>query len=166
MSYKIGDEIVIVNPRWIKRVGYPLHWHDLRADVEADPRVTEFLRQLGYNNQYIPPYFVQAVAKLQVEARGFGGNERSIHYWPLGSTDGLDAFFDTIPSHGYVGHRLVVTGKRVAYTGKRIPQRSGTTYTADGPDYWHDPGGLENRKAHVILKTGVGEIEACDVRPA
>jgi len=160
MSYKIGDEIVIVNPRWIKRVGYPLHWHDFRADVEADPRVTAFVRQLGYKGRDLPHYFVQAVAKLHVEARAFGGRERAIHYWPLGKDDdGLASLLDdTIPAHGYVGHRMAVLRKRVAYTGTRYPAHG------SGEDW--EPGGLDNRKAHVILKTWAGEIEACDVRAA
>ena len=152
MTIRVGDRVRIKNPRWIKRVGYPLHWHDLRADVEADPRVAEFLKTLGYTSQYIPTYFIQAVAKLHVEVRGFGGKERAIHYHPL---DGDDSIFNDYPEHGYVGVVVIVTGKRVAYTGTRFgPSGSGEDY---------ESAGLEDRKAHVILRTHLGEIEACDV---
>ena len=151
MTIRVGDRVRIKNPRWIKRVGYPLHWHDLRADVEADPRVAEFLKALGYDSQYIPTYFIQAVAKLHVEVRGFGGKERTIHYCSMGG----DPIFEDYPSHGYVGCYTTVTGKRVAYTGTRFgPSGSGEDY---------ENGGLEDRKAHVILRTHLGEIEACDV---
>lgn len=153
--YRPGDHVQIVNPRWVKRVGYPLRWDDL-----IDTPEIEALAQKMTGMGKPPRYFLQAVAKLEVERRGFGGNERAILYRPVRTAANL-LDFDTVPAHGWVGRVALVEGKRVAYTGTRIPQRSGRDY--DG-EYWEDPGGLENRKAHVILRTSYGDIEACDVK--
>lgn len=149
--YRPGDQVEIVNLRWIKRVGYALHWADLMEEVEADPRTADMIKAIGWTGRDMPRYFMQAVAKLHVEMRGFGGNERSIHYYP---------------SHGYVGCVSLVEGKRVAYTGTRFPATWGKYQdTPNGPgEYWDEPGGLNDSKAHIILKTCYGEIEACDVK--
>lgn len=154
--YRKGDQVEIVNPRWIKRVGYALHWQDLMAEVESDQRTEDALKVLGFTGREIPRYFLQAVAKLHVEQRRFGGNERSIHYWPIAKIGESILDFDTIPSHAYVGRVALVEAKRVAYTGTRYPGHG------HGEDY--ENGGLEDRKAHVILRTTYGEIEACDVK--
>lgn len=61
------------------------------------------------------------------------------------------------------GQVQTVYGKRTVRTGKYYPP-----YTRAGWDYEpeHEPGGLEDMKTHVLLQTGVGEIETCDVEPA
>lgn len=149
-----GDTVRIVNPRWIKRVGYPLHWRE----IDAEEKARAMLKAADMPFRDIPRYFLQAVAKLEVERQGFGGNERSIHYCKFAEEgESLWAVIsdDEVPHHGYVGREVVVTGKRVAYTGVRFP--------AYGCDEDYEPGGLDKRKAHVILKTIYGEIEACDV---
>ncbi len=164
--YRPGDQVEIVNPRWIKRVGYALHWQDFMEEVKNDPRTAEALKALGFTGRDAPLYFMQAVAKLHVEQRRFGGNERAIRYMKMaepGAGFSLD-LLDTMPHHGYVGRVAIVEGKRVAYTGTRFPPSSGGSWTADGYEDWYEPGGLENRKAHVILKITYGEIEACDVK--
>jgi len=158
--YRPGDQVRVVVPRWIKRVGYPLRWDDL-----IDTPEIEALAQKMTGMDTPPRYFLQAVAKLEVERRKFGGNERSIIYYPLsdGSREALLAY-PYYPKHGHVDRVVLVEGKRVAHTGTRFPERGGVYYTQDGPDDWHEPGGLENRKTHIILRTTYGEIEACDVR--
>lgn len=163
-----GDTVRVLRPRWVKRVGYPLIWTDLVDEVRGDPRSAEALKVLGLpdndlNDERISD-FVRAVARARVKQRGFGGNERSIHYLRVVSKDedplALVAS-DCVPSHGYVGRKLVVTGKRVVKTGTRFPAWSGRS----GPDYEYDyePGGLDNCKTHVLLTTWAGEIEVCDV---
>ena len=47
--YREGDKVRIVRSRFVKRVGYALHPHDLRDEMEADPRFKEALKALGYD---------------------------------------------------------------------------------------------------------------------
>jgi hypothetical protein len=177
---RVGDTVRIVNPRWVKRVGYPLVWTDLVDEVQADPRTREALVVLGIYAQQqaaAPPTklvfdttdteehdreFVRAVAMLRVRQRGFGGDVRAIHYCPV-ADDAHDPLLllssDQVPHHGYVGREMEVVGKRTAKTGTRFPGY-GCGY---GEDYEYEPGGLDDCKTHVLLKTWAGEIEACDV---
>lgn len=168
--YRPGDQVEILRPRWIKRVGYPLHWKDLIDNLQELPGYTQAVQALGFDPQgHVPFYLCQAIAKVHVERNNFGGNERTIHYCPLhDGGDRLNILLDPwlMPKHGYVGRVVEVYSKRMAYTGTRFPSRSGKDAdTPNGPgDYWEESGGLDNRKGHLILRTGYGEIEACDVR--
>lgn len=150
--YRPGDTVRIINPRFIKRVGYLLHWMDLIDTEEVEDLAVAMLMQTGRRvGKTVPRYFLQAVAKLLVEERGFGGNERQIIY------------ADNVPAD-WGGCLATVTRKRVAYTGTRIPERSGTSYGYDGADDWYKPGGLDNRKTHILLTLDyIDEIEACNV---
>lgn len=157
--YRPGDQVQVLKPLWVKRVGYKLHWLDFVDEVYSAKTTSEALALLGYRGKRMPPYFLQAVAKLRVEAGNFGGNERVIVYHTL--DEPTDNAFDiavstNTPHHGYVGHVVEVHGKRTAYTGVRYP--------ASGSDEDWEPGGLEDRQAHVILRTTYGEIEACNVK--
>lgn len=153
---RVGDKVRVLRDRFIKRIGYPLVWYDLMDEVEADPRTAEALRVLGFAvggldfaKPSMPREFVTAVAKMRVEERGFGGGERQIFYEEPGG-------------HAWrrEGSVWAVRAKRTAMTGTYYPPRSGRSY--DG-EPWDEPGGLENRKTHIILTTVAGEIEACDV---
>lgn len=171
---RIGDTIRVLKPLWVKRVGYPLVWTDLIDEVQQDPRTRQALEVLGIYqplqrregdrlvfqspnpNEEHPREFVRAVARLRVEQRRFGGNVRSIHYMPLAPEDArLDMLCTHQPHHGYVGRKFEVTGKRVAKTGIR--------FAAGGSGEDWEPGGLENCRTHILLKTWAGEIEACNV---
>jgi hypothetical protein len=183
---RVGDTVVVVNCKIVKRVGYPLVWTEIVDGLRSDPRVIaayEFLRAKeevapkpvpvpGANDLpglfearalEVPDYFAMAAAKVRVEAEGFGGNERSIHYKPLvpygefhdGNTHAADI----------TGHRYVVVAKKLAKTGKRFPPSSGVSYSYDGGEPWYEDGGLEDCKTHVLLHlTGQYWIEACNVR--
>ncbi len=143
-----GDRVRVLRDRFIERIGYPLVWTMLLEEVEEDPRTRAGFEALGFTGK-IPRRFLYEVAKLRVEQRGFGGRERSIHYEPPGG-------------YGrWPGAVLHVRSKRTANTGTYYPPTSGCY----GPDYEWDsePGGLADRKTHVILITDAGEIEACDV---
>lgn len=157
--YRPGDQVQIVNPRWIKRVGYALHWRDVIDKVDEVPGYAAAVKALGLDPvDSVPFYLRMAIAKAHVELNGFGGNERTVHYYTLGGVD--------VPVHGFVGRVALVDGKRVAYTGTRYPASSGKDAdTPNGPgEYWEESGGLDNRKSHLILRTSYGEIEACDVK--
>lgn len=168
----IGDTVRIVRSRLIKRVGYPLVWYEVLEQVEKDPKVLEAYRVLTGRSSTIkedgsvglfatvtrvPDFFAKAAAKVYVEQHGFGGKERSIHYWPQAAKGDLWSADKAPDLAGFVGK---VTAKRLAKTGTRFPA-SGGQY-GDG-EYWDEPGGLDECKTHILLKVDGYEIEACDV---
>lgn len=170
---RIGDSVRVLRSRFIKRVGYPLVWTDIMDDVERDDRTWNAYRLLEGESldaedqpglflarlvrDKMPRYFIQACAKLEVERRGFDGNERTIHYLPPPS-DKLHSW-ETCPN--YDGSVLTVIRKRVAKTGVRFSPCGGLDSQGE---YWDEPGGLDDCKTHVLLTLGCGhEIEQCDV---
>lgn len=157
---RVGDTVQVLRPAWIKRVGYPLHWEDLMEEVEESEAVWQAYRLLVgetpqslWKTAKMPRYFLQTAAKLMVEVRGFGGNERKIIYEKPVTFD-PDCF-----ARGWV--HAHVCGKRTVYTGKRFPPSGGVH--ADGED-WYEDGGLEDKQAHVLFMTNLGEIEATNVK--
>lgn len=145
--FKPGDKVRVLRDRFIERVGYPLIYGMLMDEVETDPRTAEALKALGAAD--LTHDLHVAIAKLRVGQRGFGGNERKIIYEKEGG-------FGRQP-----GQVLTVYSKRVAKTGVRFAAtRGGVCYDHE----WDgEPGGLDDCKTHVILRTDSGEIEACDV---
>lgn len=160
--FRKGDVVRILEPKWVKRVGYPVIWTDLIDEVRADPRTLAAWQALGFGpilGEDLPIEFVRGVAMQHVRQRRFGGNERSIHYMKLGPKEDKWLLLDdnTVPHHGYVGFRAVVHGKRVVKTGVRSPG-----YWSNEEDY--ENGGLSDCKTHILLRTDFGEIETIHVR--
>jgi len=151
-AFRVGDTVRIVRPRFIKRVGYPLTFVDLREEFADHPQFTEAMRLLGFTDgAHEVPFrvkreIVDGLARGAVRARGWGGKERRIHYedQPRDLTDYL----------------TTVLAKRVRMTGDYYPPSGGQDMTGED---WYEPGGLTNQRSHVILTTGYGDIEACDV---
>lgn len=179
---RIGDTVRVIHSKAIRRVGYPLVWYDLMDEVEADPRTRlayEMLTTEGGRSSEVaekadlksflfnvkedslPRYFLQACAKLMVERRAFGGNTRSLHYYPLMERGLLQLSGEAAPD--MTGQVHEVQGKRVVKTGIRVAPASGVTYGYDGPDYWDEPGGLDDEKTHVLLMLSGWEFEQCSV---
>lgn len=163
--YRVGDHVTIVEPKWIKRVGYPVAWTDLIGEIREDQRTMTAWKALGFADIHpddLPIDFIRGVARQRTRVLGFGGKERTIHYRPLTEVpknNGLALFLieeDALPSHGYVGETMRVLSKRVVKTGVRVPSRG---YGED----W-EPGYLADCHTHVLLRTWVGEIEACHVK--
>jgi hypothetical protein len=173
--YRIGDEVRILNARWIERVGYPLIWTDLIEEVENDPKTLDALSALGFftkrslfdGKPKINLQFLRAVAMMHVEQRGFGGNERAIiyekHEYPLRKVTDSFLTIRTASDIDYTGFKMEIIGKRVAKTGTYYPPSGG--YDEYSGEYDYQDGGLMNEKTHIILKTVRGEIEACNVEP-
>lgn len=174
--YRAGDEVRILRSHFIRRVGYPLHYKELACearDLVEEKVLWEVLGLKRYNKD-----LVYAVAKLLVEERGFGGNERSIHYFnvvePRPSSSLTDFASLAVEEDPYqidnhmtdqTGSTTVVQSKYVVRTGTRVP---GSGYSTDYGWEWED-GYLDKVKSHVILRTDLGDIEVCDVelvRPA
>lgn len=181
---RVGDQVQVIKNLIVKRVGYPLVWHEIADDVAKEERTALAWRILygegpvmwdeirpplegafslthGHNRE-LPHWFVQAAAKVRVDSRAFGGQERSIHYWP--QPEPGEIWINGRCGPNLLDQVLRVEGKRVAKTGTRFPAKGGVYYTQDGPDYWEESGGLENEKTHVLLMLSGGwEIEECNV---
>lgn len=159
--YRVGDKVRILRPRFVRRVGYPLVWHEVKdVQLYADPRIGSALRALGLHpasleglargHDEIPRHLQIAFAKEFVAQNNFGGKERSIYYHPDGDPGWQMPLNWTCGPAKVVGKRVVKTG---TYYHGRI-DRDG-----DG-----EPGGLNDCKTHVLLCLGMGyEIEARNV---
>lgn len=173
---RIGDTVRIINSKAVRRVGYPLVWYDLIHKVEEDPqvrlayeiltgqgRLSEVQEQadlkgfLNFKEDSLPRYFLQACAKLRVEQRRFGGNTRSLHYYPW-LPEGCMWSESSAPN--MTGQVHEVHGKRVVKTGLRFPASGGQHH--DG-EYWEESGGLDNEQTHVLLMLSGWEFEQCNV---
>lgn len=166
--WRPGDKLRVLNPLWVKRVGYPLVWYELMEEVKADIKVGQawgvltgsilqhaagYLRDMGIGpTDGVPRYFLQAAAKALVEARDFGGNERKIIYDdPHGC--------QCVP-----GAVLEVYSKRVVKTGTRFAATAGSAGPWGFDEGWEgDPARLADMKTHILLTTACGEIEAANV---
>ena len=167
---RIGDTVRIINSKAIRRVGYPLVWYDLMREVEEDPLTRQAynllvgakdvepgLFVLSLKDFELPRYFLQACAKLRVEQQGFGGNTRSLHYYPW-PPEGCMWSESSAPN--MTGQVHEVQGKRVVKTGIRFPATGGQHH---GGEYWDEPGGLDNEQTHVLLMLSGWEFEQCNV---
>lgn len=157
--YREGDRVRIINPRFVKRVGYPLVWTDLVEEFEDNPNFEQALKLLGIigpehkvinsDSRWVRE-FIRGCAMTAVRARGFGGNERKIFY----RDDDLGLSF------GAFGDTVSVISKRIVKTGAYYPPSGGTDYYGECT---YEPGGLDNCKTHILLSTIYGEIESIDV---
>jgi hypothetical protein len=163
-AFKKGDRVRIVNSRFIKRIGYPLVYTDLIPEFNEHPKLDEAMRLLGIGSVggWARRDFVDGCAKAAVRARGWGGKERQIHYYETIAKDETDLGLLGDPNRwpDHTGRETEVLRRYVRMTGTYFPPSGGYSY--DG-DYDYEPGGLDNQQAHVILSTGIGDIEACDV---
>lgn len=161
--YREGDRIRILRTRIISRVGYdliPAMLHD-EAEAIINLAATQMMLGLKYHHtsHRIVERLTSALAFAMVADRGFGSNERKLHYKKV--VPFMQAHTgDCINPHD--GDITQVTGKYICHTGTRYPSSSYQNYEGE----WnYESGGLSNRQTHVILKTPYGDIETCDVEP-
>ena len=176
---RVGDRVRVIKSLAVRRVGYPLVWYDIKEQVEADPRTRlayeilmaeagvklpvenrDHFQVLKIKEGDFPDYFIQACAKVQVERLGFGGNERTLHYYPWAPEGQL---WSSESAPNLSGQIHTVDGKRVVKTGIRVPESSGVSYGYDGPEDWYESGGLDDMKTHVLLRLQGWEFEECNV---
>lgn len=159
--YREGDRVRILRgDRAIRRVGYAITPETVKDEVAESQGFKDALVALGMDpHRHGRAYrrLLSAACYAEVEKRGFGGRERSIHYKevvPYGELHTHDMAWDA------TGREATVSGKYVVRTGRYYPPCSWTSYEGEH-DY--ESGGLEDAKTHVILRLGYGDFEACDV---
>lgn len=150
--FKIDDDIEIMNPLFVKRVGYALHPLDLYESIASDQKVLEAMKLMGIHPEQrvevdwmrwawlfkpiVPSELVQTIAFIKTRQLGFGGNVRSLHY-------------ETKDLSKLKGSIFRVRDKKFVKTGERVAPF--TSYSYDGePEY--EPGYLTNEKTHILLQ--------------
>lgn len=171
-----GDKVEILEDKWIRRVGYALHYKEVMQVFLEEPellkRAAEPFQQLGMPLVLGSPAtreLAQGLAKAYVLANNYGGPQRFIHYrevlpkWSLRHIGNIHAKdFHEQPAVPAVGKVLEVWSTYVRHTGKRVGTVRG--YDSYSGEYWEEKGYLEDRKTHVILVTSLGDIEVCHVK--
>ncbi len=147
-SFHIGDQVRIINPVFVDRVGYPLIWTMLEVEFGSNPKVQEAMFLLGLNPNNYREYkdFVTGVCMATVRHRHFGGKERTLH---------------THVQEELTGRLVYITSKRLVKTGIYNKESWGYTYFGED-DY--QPAYLDPCKTHILLLTEYGEIESVNVK--
>ena len=168
--YRVGDVVRIVNPRFIARVGYPLVWTMLMPEFEAKAKLDQARDMMSalivgsipedagfmFDKRKTSEVnatrdFLKGVCMAAIRMRGFGGNERSLHYQP--EDDGC--------WEHYQGATCEVIRRRTVKTGTRFAGHSSVSYEGEH-DY--ESGGLGNMRTHTLLRLdNYLEIEAANV---
>ena len=162
---RIGDRVKIINPRFIKRVGYNLSPNEIDDSIVDVALVRNFLDDFSelitggksgyeYKND-IPRQIIHALKYFYVDLKDFGGNERKIHYYDEN---------ECVKYNSHINIMKVID-KRVVKTGTY------ETECVDESDYFqgyysgvYSKRSLVNTKTHVLIKLENGyEIENCDV---
>jgi len=149
--YREGDVVRIVNPLFVKRVGYPWNKEHVKNHVITDEQrqsLTTMLAKfnlhpsfLGSNKGYFDTAFEKVLDEMAywvMKTQGFGGRERTIH---------------TELKEDCRGKLAKIISKRVVKTGHYFPSTSYYDDYNGGHEY--EPGGLKNEKTHVLLNLDV-----------
>ena len=160
---RVNDYIEIINPKFVKRVGYNIHPADMYEDIKQDKDIIEALKTIGIHPEIetvgifktdiiVPDKLVKAIAYVKTSQANFGGNERRIHY--------LDGDYNHLK-----GTIFRVLGRKTAKTGTRVPASG--SYDIDGK-YIYESGFLDEEKTHVMYNIMHNMtdywIEKCNVR--
>ena len=159
--FRVGDRIIVTNPDFVERVGYPMAYEDAydyiannyMKDVDTLIRHTVF--HIDGEVQKITPFamclseekeakhskdlkqLIGALAKMHMKHERFGGPVRSIHTKTLESE---------------LGRIATITGKRTCKTGIYDAPYG---YRDHNGEYEYYPGGLSQEKTHVLLELDV-----------
>jgi hypothetical protein len=157
---RVGDIVIIENPNFFLRCGYPLSINEVRKDVltKYKDEIDEFVKTIVANE--LPSEYkntngdvitigdclkdhevdsiVKVIAYKLIKAKGFGGENRSIH---------------TVEKKELKGAIRKVAKIKMCVTGNYYPPspsiRSSCYSYEDEYDY--SPGGLDNQKNNKIL---------------
>jgi len=134
---RYNDNIKVINPTFVTRAGYPKIADDFMREAETTLIAKGLLRhQVGDNRRRDEQDFIRKFARLLLARAGWGGRERTLH---------------TYQAPEFLGKELRVVGKKVVKTGKHVGPHTSQSSGWNGVDYDYDPGGLNDKKTHVLL---------------
>lgn len=150
--FKIDDKVIVTNPEFVTRVGYPMSYEDAYKYIEQNyvqdiedlletklfkiEQRNEFLRAIMCSPTKDKNFnqIMHGMARIYLDSKGHGGKERSIHI---------------ITKPEMLGKVYMVIGKRVVKTGTYYGPWSHCSYEGE----WESgSGGLDNCKTHIILE--------------
>jgi len=153
-KFRVGDKFRLKIPRRVVRVGYPLDVKGAQLVLANDfwkvEAICAILQDRDIPKRYGPspmkdlgPGFhngapnklCRELGTAALYIMGFGGRVRSLHY-----EYDQEAFENRV----FTVHR-----KRTVQTGEYFAPSGG--YDSWNGEYWSEPGGLENKKHHVLL---------------
>lgn len=154
---RVGDQIEIINPEYVDRVGYPLCKKDIVAGITQDQKNRLYkaaneifgLEIEDFNNSIFVKSnkeykLLYALAEMILLQKKFGGSERSIH---------------TKIEESYMGQIFTVLERKVVKTGTYVPGGGG--YCSYTGEYDYDSAYLENEKTHVLYGVSDGGLGKC-----
>jgi hypothetical protein len=137
---RVGDFVKVIDPRFVTRVGYPLGVSDFLSVAEqtlVNAGILSASRPLLRKASQEDTKLIGDLARYLLVKAKWGGNKRSLHF----KTEPLMA-----------GKVFEIVQKTTAQTGERYGPQAWQGWTDAGYDYEYEPGGLSNRKTHVILR--------------
>jgi hypothetical protein len=174
--FHVGDQVIVTNPEFVTRVGYPMSYQDAFDYVEKNhvqdiedfldtklfklksrSELTRFEMSSPVSDKRFGQ-IMQGMARIYLDSKGHGGKERTIH---------------TVSRPELQGRVFEVLNKKICKTGTYYGPWSQQSY--DG-EWDGGSGGLDNCKTHVILELSQGFlnfdlgkysgtwIESCNVR--
>ena len=129
-QFRVGDVVEVVNPVFVKRVGYPKTVDDYLVEMgqKAGPKIEELIAAVDGGGwirksaagQKVYDRVCRDLAWLLAHRDGFGGRERTLH---------------TFEAPAYRGGRARIYELRTAMTGTYRPGRGGSWYDDPEPPY-------------------------------
>ena len=161
--FSIGDRVIITNPAFVERVGYPLSYEEAYKICTEHymKNIDKLLRETVYRRDGEPVHkpsgfstllaedakpekhskdlqmLLGGLTRMYMKEHRFGGTERTIH----------TKFVET-----WLGRVCEVVGKRVCKTGTYDAPYSYQDHNGEWECY---SGGLSNCKTHVLLELAV-----------
>ena len=160
----MGDLVVVTNPEFVVRVGYPMSYEDAFKYIEQNhvQDIEDFLDiklfKIEQRNEFTRSMMsspttdknfsqiMHAMAKMYLDSKGHGGRERTIH---------------TVTRPEMQGKVMRVYSKSICKTGTYYPPWSECSYEGE----WDGgPGGLDPSRTHVLLEFIDGFISSHELR--
>ena len=143
--FRKNDLVKIINPVLVERVGYPLTIQKVIDECfskEEEQKIEEFLRFFKCTSERIFEVkpnrtrvdIIHAIASAKLRQLGWGGKERSLHLHTVESLKDTEVY---------------ICKKKVVQTGTYFAPSGG--YDSWTGEYDSEPGGLDNRKSHILL---------------
>ena len=155
---RIGDQVKIIKPEFVERVGYPMSFNQACQEVaeKYTDQINVFMSSLfpetsslnlarslqsDWTKTRTFQKIVKALAYRYIGTNGFGGNERKIYTYLIDQE---------------IWQYQEVMDKAVVKTGFYFPPGGGYDYWGE---YDWEPGGLDKEKTHILLFIGYGFLK-------
>lgn len=143
-----GDMVKVIDPRFVRRVGYPKCAADFLKEAEATLVEKDILKphfggvgayglRTSDERKRDERDLIYKFALLLLARNGWGGKERSLHMTPCME---------------YANKELHVEAKTVVKTGTYVAPTYWRSRGWDGDDYDFESGGLNDCKTHILLR--------------